>query len=63
MRVLIAEDERSTARALKVLLEKAKFSVDIVHNVKDAWEYIEAGSYDVIVLDIIMPGMSGLDVL
>lgn len=63
MRVLIAEDERSTARALKVLLEKAKFSVDIVHNGKDAWDYIEAGSYDVIVLDIMMPGMSGLEVL
>ncbi|MDO4804894.1 MAG: response regulator transcription factor [Lachnospiraceae bacterium] len=63
MKVLIAEDEVATARALKVLLEKAKFSVDIVHNGDDAWDYITAGAYDVIVLDIMMPGKSGLEVL
>lgn len=63
MRILIAEDEISTAKALKLLLEKAKNSVDIVHTGIDAWEYICAGSYDVIVLDIMMPGMSGLEVL
>ena len=63
MRVLIAEDEAATARALKLLLEKAKYSVDIVHTGTDAWDYIEAGSYEVVVLDIMMPGMSGLEVL
>ena len=63
MRILIAEDEIATAKALKVLLEKAKYSVDIVHNGTDAWEYILAGQYEVIVLDIMMPGMSGLEVL
>ena len=63
MRVLIAEDEVSTVKALKVLLEKSKFSVDIVHNGLDAWSYIEAGSYEVIVLDIMMPGMNGIEVL
>ena len=63
MRILIAEDEEATARALKLLLEKAKNSVDIVHTGTDAWDYISAGSYEVIVLDIMMPGMSGLEVL
>lgn len=63
MRVLIAEDEVATAKAIKVLLEKAKFSVDVVHNGSDAWDYVQAVSYDVIVLDIMMPGMSGLEVL
>ena len=63
MRILIAEDEVSTAKALKVLLEKAKYSVDIVHTGTDAWDYISSGSYEVIVLDIMMPGMSGLEVL
>ncbi len=63
MRILIAEDEVATAKALKVLLEKAKYSVDIVHNGQDAWDYISAGSYEVIVLDIMMPKMSGLEVL
>ncbi|MBO4911430.1 MAG: response regulator transcription factor [Butyrivibrio sp.] len=63
MRILIAEDEVATAKALKVLLEKAKYSVDIVHNGNDAWNYISSGSYEVIVLDIMMPGMNGLEVL
>ena len=63
MRVLIAEDEISTAKALKVILEKNKFSVDIVHNGNDAWDYIQSGSYEVLVLDIMMPGMNGLEVL
>ena len=63
MRILIAEDEVATARALKLLLEKAKYSVDIVHTGTEAWDYIEAGSYEVIVLDIMMPGKSGLEVL
>ena len=63
MKILIAEDEISTAKALKVILEKSKFSVDIVHNGNEAWSYIQAGPYEVIVLDIMMPGMSGLEVL
>ena len=63
MRVLIAEDEVSTAKALKLLLEKEKITVDIVHNGTDAWSYTSYEHYDVIVLDIMMPGMSGLEVL
>ncbi len=63
MRILIAEDEVATAKALKVLLEKAKYSVDIVHTGTDAWDYVSGSNYDIVVLDIMMPGMSGLDVL
>ncbi|MBR0163251.1 MAG: response regulator transcription factor [Lachnospiraceae bacterium] len=63
MRILIAEDEISTAKALKVLLEKSGYAVDIVHNGNEAWDYISSGAYDGIILDIMMPGMSGMDVL
>ena len=63
MRILIAEDEEAIAKALKLLLEKAKYSVDIVHNGNDAWDYFTASEYDVVVLDIMMPGLSGLEVL
>ena len=63
MRVLIAEDEVSTAKALKLLLEKEKITVDIVHNGNDAWSYISLEHLDVVVLDIMMPGLSGLEVL
>ena len=63
MRILVAEDEVATAKAIKLLLEKAMHSVDIVHNGNDAWDHIRLGSYDVIVLDVMMPGRDGLEVL
>ena len=63
MRILIAEDEVATAKALKLLLEKSKFSVDIVHTGTEAWDYVKEGAYEVVVLDIMMPGLSGLEVL
>ena len=63
MRILIAEDEVTIARALKVMLERNKYAVDVVFNGKDALDYIRAASYDALVLDIMMPGMDGLSVL
>lgn len=63
MRILIAEDEVATARALKLLLEKQNYCVDIVHNGTDAWDYVSTVVYDVVVLDIMMPDRSGMEVL
>ena len=63
MRILIAEDEVSIARALKVMLEKSKYTVDLVHNGNDALDYIRTTSYDALVLDIMMPGKDGIEVL
>ena len=63
MRVLIAEDEFELAKGLKFLLEKNKFSVDVVHDGAAALECFGTGSYDVIVLDIMMPKVDGLKVL
>ncbi len=63
MRVLIAEDEFELAKGLKFLLEKNKFSVDVVHDGAAALECFGAGAYDVIVLDIMMPKVDGLNVL
>ena len=63
MRILIADDEQSIAKALKVILEKNKFAVDAVFNGTDALDYIMSTPYDAIVLDIMMPGLDGLTVL
>ena len=63
MRILIAEDEVTIARALKVMLERNKYAVDVVYSGKDALDYIRAASYDALVLDIMMPGLDGLTVL
>lgn len=63
MRILIAEDEVGIAKALKLVLEKNRFAVDMVHNGLDALEYMLSVSYDTVVLDIMMPGLDGLEVL
>lgn len=63
MRILIAEDEVSIAKALKVMLEKQNYTVDMVHNGNDALDFIHESSYDVLILDIMMPGMDGISVL
>lgn len=63
MRILIAEDEATIARALKVMLERNKYAVDVVHNGNDALDYMKAVSYDALVLDIMMPGLDGIAAL
>lgn len=63
MRILLAEDERPLARALVKIFEKNNYSADAVHNGEDALLYLEAGSYDVAVLDIMMPKMDGITAL
>ena len=63
MRLLLAEDERSLAKAVGAILEKSNFSVDIVYDGADALDYLRAGNYDGAVLDIMMPKMDGISVL
>ena len=63
MRVLIAEDETTIARALKAMLEHSNYAVDAVQNGNDALDYIRSIHYDALILDIMMPGRDGIDVL
>ena len=63
MRLLFAEDDRDLARAVKVLLEHAGYSVDAVHDGREALDYARSGGYDGVILDWMMPGMSGIEVL
>ena len=63
MRLLIAEDDKDIARALTALFEHNNYSVDVVYNGNDGYDYALSGNYDGIVMDIMMPGMDGLDVL
>ena len=63
MKLLIAEDERDLADALTVLLERNKYAVDTVYNGRDAYEYARTGEYDAVILDIMMPQLTGLQVV
>lgn len=63
MRILLAEDERSLSRAVIALLEKNNYSADAVYDGQEALEYLEAGNYDALILDLMMPKMDGMTVL
>ena len=63
MRILLAEDERSLSKAIVALLEKNNYSVDAVYDGEEALSYIEAGNYDAVILDIMMPKRDGISTL
>lgn len=63
MKLLYAEDEQAMSEAVTDILTYHKYIVDAVYNGKDALDYALADSYDGIILDIMMPEMSGIEVL
>lgn len=63
MRLLIAEDERDLNRVISKRLESAGYSVDRCFDGGEALDYLEAGEFDAVIMDIMMPVMSGLEVL
>ena len=63
MKLLIAEDDPKLLKTLIHIFKANKFVVDGVTNGNDALAYAQSGEYDGLVLDIMMPGLSGLQVL
>ncbi|MBE5799766.1 MAG: response regulator transcription factor [Clostridiales bacterium] len=63
MRILIAEDDRLTADTLAKRLKEEHYAADVCYNGTDALDYLLSADYDVAVLDIMMPGMDGIEVL
>lgn len=63
MRILVVEDEAPLADALSEILKRNKYFVDTVYNGIDGLDYALTGVYDCILLDIMLPGMNGIDVL
>ena len=63
MRILFADDDRELCRAARTLLEHEGYAVETVYNGSDALEMAETGSFDGIILDWMMPEMSGISVL
>lgn len=63
MKLLVAEDDPKLLKSLVHTLEHNRFSVDGVSNGEDALEYGQTGEYDGLILDIMMPGLDGLQVL
>ena len=63
VRVLVVEDEVRLARALQRGLRAEGFAVDLAHDGTDGLHQAREGSYDVVVLDVMLPGLSGYRVV
>ena len=63
MRLLLAEDELELSRALTAILRHSGYEVDAVHDGLTALDHLQRQTFDAAVLDIMMPGMDGIEVL
>lgn len=60
--ILLAEDEETLRNILKLFFEKNGFEIDVVDNGDDALAYADIKQYDIVILDIMMPGKDGREV-
>ena len=62
MRILLVEDEKRMAQALCEILRLEKYEVDHYADGKSGLEAVQSEIYDIIILDVMLPGMSGYDI-
>ena len=63
MKLLLVEDEKQLSEALQQILIKNKYSVDAVYNGDEGLDYALTDVYDVIILDIMLPKLNGIEIL
>ena len=61
MRILIVEDEKLLADSLSYLLKSKGFDVEAVYDGNSGEEYAELGIYDLLIMDVMMPGLNGYE--
>ena len=59
MKILIVEDERLLADSLKAMLQNKGFSVEVAYDGESGAEYAKLQSYDLLILDVMMPALNG----
>jgi CheY-like chemotaxis protein len=63
MRILVVEDEEKVAAFIQRGLEQSAYGVDVAHTGEEALDLTVATTYDLILLDLMLPGISGLEVV
>jgi two-component system copper resistance phosphate regulon response regulator CusR len=63
MRILLIEDEKKVADIIERGLKAERYAVDVYHDGQSGWDAAEAFNYDLIVLDLMLPKLSGTEVL
>ncbi len=63
MRILIVEDEKKVADIIARGLKAERFAVDVHHDGVSGWEAADTYNYDLIILDLMLPGLTGTEIL
>ena len=63
MKILVVEDDRTVGQYVRRGLEEQRLHVDLVEDGLEGLRFASGGSYDLVILDLRLPGMSGLEVL
>ena len=63
MRILVVEDEKKVAKALEEGLEAEHYEVAVAHTGEDGFYLISTQAFDLVLLDLMLPGRSGLEIL
>ena len=62
-KILIVEDETRLAEALCQIMTEQKYTADVVYDGQDGLDYALSGMYDVVILDVMLPGEDGVEIL
>ena len=62
MKILVIEDEKLLAESIRAVLEQKGFQVETVYDGETGADYALTGVYDLLILDVMMPGMNGFEV-
>jgi len=63
LRILIVEDERKVAKALREGLEAESYSVAVAHTGEEGFFLVSSQQFDLLILDVMLPGRSGIEIL
>jgi DNA-binding response OmpR family regulator len=63
MRILVVEDEKKVARALQQGLEARNYEVTLAHTGEEGFFLVNAQTFDLLILDLMLPGRNGLEIL
>lgn len=63
MRLLVVEDRRQLSDAITRFLQKHNITVDLVYDGLDGYHYIRSGVYDIVIMDMDLPSMNGIEIV